>query len=195
MNPSNNKNQIYEKPKHPIDLDNSYPSLSEINQSKNPNLNNYQNRNQNQSAASGPVGYQQMQPNYHQQNVVNNGINYQQNVNVNPQFQQNTNPQTQQNAQYIQQGNVVANPQVVATAMPIQQGMAYPVASNMYIQPFPGLMYPQPIAQPVFAQPGYQYIQAVPQQQVTVVPPGYKLERGTGYYPFGNLAEDLDSLF
>jgi len=82
-----------------------------------------------------------------------------------------------------------------------------PMATPVYVPPpVPGTVpvgavpvYPRPYPVPYGVYPPYPcpypYPYGVPHATVLVLPPGYQRDFSGGYSPWGNLAEDLDSLF
>ena len=89
---------------------------------------------------------------------------------------------------------------------PMQPHGPMPMATPVYVPPpVPGTIpvgavpiYPRPYPVPYGAYPypyPYPYPYGVPHATVLVLPPGYQRDFYGGYSPWGNLAEDLDSLF
>ena len=160
----------------------SYPSKSEVyNQNPNPNL------IQNPYPSMSSVGQSQKAP-----ISVKGGIYEKPNQNI-------PNNQTPNPPNY---GAPMPGPMQPHGPMPPVPHGPMPMATPVYVPPpVPGAIpvgavpvYPPPYPVPYGVYP-YPYPYGMPHPTVLVLPPGYQRDFSGGYSPWGNLAEDLDSLF
>ena len=159
-----------EKPLHVLDED--VAPIASKDESRQSNDNQYPSLStlNCQNPMNDPKNHAQMPKNYDKP----------QNPNNNNQTQQNyPNQQPQHPNQYPQNGY----------QMPPQQ-------PNVYYSQSPMAM---PMAMPY--NPGYMPYgygpmpMGVPQTNVVVLPPGYKVDHDSGYSPFGNVFDEMNSLF
>ena len=147
-----------------------YPKFSEVQNTPNANLPN----------APGPAPYNQMPPQMYEKPGEKPTQPIQQ-----PQMAQPPQPKPQ-NAQPVP-GQMYMGPHG-------PQYAAYPVAGPQFVPvaaPYPMGYYPPPM----YPQPYPYYGQPPMVPTVLVLPPGYKRDNSCRYSPWGNLAEDLESLF